>query len=219
MTSPSHLHTQARVQPINAYNHTYIIFAWTKQNNITLNPDKTTCTLFTPDPAEYKSNLDLKINNTALSMATHPKVLGLTLDQKLTYSKHIHNISVQAHKPLQMIKALTATGWGAQKETLMATYKAVMRPALEYASSIWSPLASSTSINKLQVMQNAAVRTATGCTQDTNLQHLHDETLIFHIHEHLQLHASQYKQKTQHPSYPLHKHTTYFNTPRLKHYL
>ena len=43
----------------------------------------------------------------------------------------------------------------------MATYKAVMRPALEYASSIWSPLASSTSINKLQVMQNAALRTAT----------------------------------------------------------
>ena len=32
-----------------------------------------------------------------------------------------------------MIKALTATGWGKQKETLMATYKAVMRPALEYA--------------------------------------------------------------------------------------
>ena len=98
----------------------------------------------------------------------------------------------------------------------MATYKAVMRPALEYASSVWSPIASSTSINKLQVMQNAALRTATGCTQDTNIQHLHDETLTLPIHEHLQLHASQYKQKTQHPSHPLHKHTTYFNTPRLK---
>ena len=33
---------------------------------------------------------------------------------------------------------------------------------LEYASSVWSPIASSTSINKLQVMQNAALRTATG---------------------------------------------------------
>ena len=42
----------------------------------------------------------------------------------------------------------------------MATYKAVMRPALEYASSVWSPIASSTSINKLQVMQNAAVGTS-----------------------------------------------------------
>ena len=47
---------------------------------------------------EYKSNLDLKINNTALHMATHPKVLGLTLDPKLTYNTHIHNISVQTHK-------------------------------------------------------------------------------------------------------------------------
>ena len=88
-----------------------------------------------------------------------------------------------------------------------------MRPPLEYASSIWSPLASSTSINKLQVMQNA------GCTtQDTNTQHMHDETLTLSIHDHLQLHASQYKQKTQHPSHPLHKHTTYFNTPRQKNY-
>ena len=74
----------------------------------------------------------------------------------------------------------------------MITYKVVMRPALEYASSIWSPLASSTSINKLQVIHNAALRTATGCTQDTDLQHLHDETLIRPI----QLYASQYKQKT-----------------------
>ena len=85
-----------------------------------------------------------------------------------------------------------------------------MRPALEYASSIWSPLASSTSIDKLQVMHNAALRTATGCTQDTNIQHLHDEAVTLPIRENLQLHASQYKQKTQHP---LH-HCT--NTPRLK---
>ena len=58
--------------------------------------------------------------------------------------------------------------------------------------------------------------TATGCTQGTNIQHLHDETLTLPIHEHLQLHASQFMQKTQQPSHPLHKHTTYFNSPRLK---
>ena len=49
-----------------------------------LNPDKTTCTLFTPDPAEYKSNLNLKIYNTALCLAPRPRVLSLTLDAKLT---------------------------------------------------------------------------------------------------------------------------------------
>ena len=140
----THTSTSAAKKYIQPYLHK--VFAWTKQNNLLLNSDKTTCTLFTPDPAEYTSNLDLIINNKALPMATHPKVLGLTLDPKL---------------------------------------------------------------NKLQVMQNTALRTATGCTQDTNIQHLHDETLTLPIHEHLQLHhASQYKQKTQHPSHPLHKHTT-----------
>ena len=49
----------------------------------------------------------------------------------------------------------------------------------------------------------------------TRHKHLHDETLTLPIHEHLQLHASQYKQKTQHPSHPLHKHTT--NIPKDPH--
>ena len=70
-----------------------------------------------------------------------------------------------------------------------------MRPALEYASSKWLPLASSTSISKLQVMQNVALRTATGCTQDSNIQHLHDETLTLPIRVNLQLHTSQFSRK------------------------
>ena len=105
----SHLHTSTSADKkyIQPYLHT--VFAWTKQNYLTLNPEKTTCTLFTPDSAAYKSNLDLKINNTALPMATHPTVLGPTLVPKLTYRTYIHNISVQAHTSLQMIKALAAT--------------------------------------------------------------------------------------------------------------
>ena len=98
--------THTSTSAANKYIQPYLqkVFAWTKQSNLILNPDKTTCTLFTPDPADYTSNLDLKIHNNALPMATHPKVLGLTLDPKLTYSTHIHTISVHAHKPLQMIK-------------------------------------------------------------------------------------------------------------------
>ena len=49
------------------------------QNNLTLNPDKTTCTLFPPDHAECKSNLDLKINTTHDNA---PKYYGLYLRPK-----------------------------------------------------------------------------------------------------------------------------------------
>ena len=90
-----------------------------------------------------------------------------------------------------------------------------MRPTLEYASSIWSPMASPTSINKLQVMQNAALRACTGCTHDTNIQHLHDETNILPIQKHLQLHASQVRQNAQYPSHPLYRYTTHNTSQRL----
>ena len=90
----------------------------------------------------------------------------------------------------------------------MATYKAVRTPALEYASSIWSPLASLTSINKLQIMQNTALRTATGCTQDRNTHTSHTRAPTAP--------RVTIQTKTQHSSHPLHKHTTYFNTTRLK---
>ena len=130
MTSPSH--PQAQVQPRNIYNHTYRKFCLdkTKQSHTESRQNNLHSTLFTPDSA-YMINLDLNIHNNALPMATHPTVLGLTFNPKLTYSTHIHNISVHARKPLQIIKSLTATGWGRQKERLMGTYKAVMRPALE----------------------------------------------------------------------------------------
>ena len=84
----THTSTSAAKKYIQPYLHK--VFAWTKQNNLFLNPDKTTCTLFTPDPAEYTSNLDLTINNKALPMATHPKVLffiGRILFRKKSYKK------------------------------------------------------------------------------------------------------------------------------------
>ena len=50
-------------------------------------------------------------------------------------------------------------------------------------------------------MQYAALRTATGCTQDTNIQHMHEETLLLTIHEHLQLKSYLHKVDTNsHPS-------------------
>ena len=54
-------YTQAREQPRNIYNYSYRkIFAWTKQNNLILNPDKTTCIMFTTNHAEYTCNMYLK---------------------------------------------------------------------------------------------------------------------------------------------------------------
>ena len=70
--------------------------------------------------------------------------------------------------------------------------------------------------NKLQITQNTAIRTATGCTTDTNTHHIHDKTHTLPIKEHLQLHASQIRQKSQHPTHSLHYTIIQQTTPRHK---
>ena len=82
----------------------------------------------------------------------------------------------------------------------------------------WSPNASKTNIDKLQIVHKVqnTLRIATGCTHDTNTQHLHDETNVLPIHQHLELHASQIRQKAQPPTHPLHKLTIHPHTHRLK---
>ena len=95
------------------------------------------------------------------------------------------------------------------------------------ASTIRSPNASETNIDKLQIVQKTALRIATVCTHDTNTQHLYDETNVLPIHQHLQRHASQIRQKapntptTQTDNPPTHTPTTQTDnppthTPRLK---
>ena len=202
---------QAKLQP-----YLQEIASWTHKNQLHLNPDKTTSTLFTPDPAEYSTQLTLNIDNVVIPTVKNPKILGLTFDPKLTYNSHISKTSDKARNTLKLLKALTSTKLGKQKETIVATYKAITRPILEYVSTICSPIASTTGITKLQTIQNMALRIATGCTSDTNIQHLHNETNILPQNAHLKLHSSQLRQKSQHPTHPLHKFTVLTENERHK---
>ena len=59
-----------------------------------------------------------------------------------------------------------------------------------------------------------ALRIATGCTADTNAQHLYKERKILPLKEHLKLHATRYIHKCQHNTHPLHKLTQQIDPPR-----
>ena len=188
---------------------------WTKDNDLKLNATKTMTTLFTPDPAEYSTQLRLTIDNIILPTETHPKILGLTLDPKLTFNRHIENTVTKAKNSLKIVKALTSTTWGKQKETLLVTYKTLTRPILEYGATIFSPTIKPTLTNKLQTVQNTALRTATGCTADTNTQHLHDETETLPIDQHCRLHTSILRHKAQYQDHALHELTLQPIPPRM----
>ena len=164
----------------------------------------------TPDPSKYNKLLNIHINNIPIPTTSNLTILGLTFDPKLKYSTHTYNTITKAKKTLNLLKLLTSTLWGKSKETLITIYKTLLLPIIEYANTIWSPIISSTSLNKLKKIQNAPLRSITGCTLDTNTQHLHSETKILPLQNHLKLHASQLTQKASHPLIP------YIHSPHKK---
>ena len=82
------------------------IYKWAITNNLHINSDKTTTTLLTPDTAKYSITLSLKLNNQTLPTTKHPKILGTTLDPKLTFSQHISVTITKVKQTLNIPKAL-----------------------------------------------------------------------------------------------------------------
>ena len=60
-----------------------------------------------------------------------------------------------------MLKALARSS-REQNETLLLTYNALGKSIASYAAPVWSTNASDSSYKKIQTVQNAALRTATG---------------------------------------------------------
>ena len=125
-------------------------------------------------------------------------------DTHLTFSPHISAVADRASSQIRLLKALAGTRWGQSKETLLLTYRSYIRPILSYAAPVWFPGASRTAIGKLQVVQNAALRVATGCLKMSPISHLHAETKVLPVSESLDLNCRQYLVSALRPSHPAH---------------
>jgi hypothetical protein len=133
------------------------IFNWTKNNVLMRNPDKFTATLFTTHTHKHNVTLNLKINNILIPTVKSSKIVGLTLDPCFNFSEHIKITKEKAESSIKIIKALTSTSWGKQKETLLATYKTFTLPVIEYARTLWYATASETNMQSLQTVQNSTL--------------------------------------------------------------
>ena len=112
------------------------------------------------------------------------------------------------------MKALAGSSWGQDPETLIITYKAIIRTVLEYAAPIWSPIISETSWKKLQVVQNHALRIITGCLTKSSETHLHRETKVLPIKPHSTMITKQYLASCFSSTHPGNKHLALPAPPR-----
>jgi hypothetical protein len=80
--------------------------------------------------------------------------------------------------------------------------------AFDYVCPVYYPNISDTSLKALQVIQNGALRTVTGCHMKTPIVHLHTECKELKVKDHLDLLSTQFLASAMRPSHTSHSVVT-----------
>ena len=190
------------------------IVEWAERNHLKISPAKSSVTLFTPWNRQFQTHPQVFLNGTALPLEKNPKILGVKLDPSLTFSPHVRDITQKCNNRLNILKALSGTSWGHQKETLAVTYGALIKPILTYAAPIWYPSTCTSNIQMLQSVQNKALRVICGSHKMADQGHLHAETKTLPIREELDLLCKQYLASSLRTTHPCHQQVTSEPGPR-----
>ena len=177
---------------------------WFKSVNLFISPSKSSATLFTTFSNELNRQLPITIEGEQVPTERQPKLLGITFDGLFTFKHHALSLKERMQKRNNVLKALTGSSWGKDKEVLLSTYKAINQSILNYGCPIWTPNLSDTHWQDLQSCQNAALRTATGCVKMSKVDHLHAEAKIMPVREHNEMLSKQYLLATQQADHPNH---------------
>ncbi|EZA53765.1 hypothetical protein X777_06661, partial [Ooceraea biroi] len=93
----------------------------------------------------------------------------LTFDSKLTWRTHLCNLKAECQRRLNIIKSIASCNWGADKTTILNSYKALVRSKLDYGSIVYAS-AKKYIIDIINPIHTAGLRLAIGAfrTSPTN---------------------------------------------------
>ena len=187
---------------------------------MSISAPKSSATLFTPWTRQVNATLYVKIGNDPVPTVKNPKLLGVVFDPLFTFAPHADRIAKRASAKLNILRALSDTSFGKDRDCLLLTYKLFIRSLFDYAAPITYPNYSNTSVEKLQRVQNRALRISLGCHAMSSVEHLHLEAGMLPVSDHLHLLSAQFLAKSLHPSHASFPFTTLDRGPRqLKHTL
>ena len=111
------------------------LHAWEEKWDMEFHPAK--CQHLTVTRKTKPVDLPLRLHSTTIPKTDHIKYLGVTVDSKLTWTRHIHNITAKANSTLGFAKRTLTTP---APDLRSLAYKQLVRPVLEYASGAWDSI-------------------------------------------------------------------------------
>jgi ribonuclease HI len=156
----------------------YAIEEWCRENELSLSHEKTHIIMFTRKQ-KWKLARPIKVNGKTVELRETTKFLGVTLDQKLTWTPHIVKQAKKAKGVLMMCKNAIGPTWGFTPATMKWIYTSIVRPMVTYAAAIWvNGLRTQKNIKVLSSIQRLSHLMVTGGHPSTPLKAL-DKLLGF----------------------------------------
>ncbi|GFT99153.1 RNA-directed DNA polymerase from mobile element jockey [Trichonephila clavipes] len=172
---------------------------WLTKWRIKINVSKRQAIIF--KIGHYRNRMQcLKLFRTNIPWTTNIEYLGVTLDSKLTFKNHLSKITCKFKQTLMMLLPLLNKNSTLSHNSKRQIYLQYLQPILTYACQIWG-CAAITNINKLQVLQNRALRIILNYPQFIARKYLHNDANIQPLNERIRTLAENFhSQISSHPN-------------------
>ena len=168
-----------------------LLAKWYKDNNLILNTNKTNYILFRRKQNKYNDEYSLKINETVLKRKKSVLLLGMHIDETMTWDTHYNFLKKKLNSALFILKQLK---YAISKTHLKMIYHALFESYLNYGCMLWTNTKRSnlSTIQKLQIKALKCMNHGKKTTFDK------EKILDIHQLQILSLHKFMYR---------IHKHT------------
>ena len=114
----------------------------------------------------------LFLNDSILPFEDSVKYLGITFDRKLTFDLHINEVVCSVKLRLNILKVVSGFNWGADRTCLLRMYQALCLSKIDYGCQVYGS-ACQTTLQKLDVVHNTALRICTGAYKTSPVESLY----------------------------------------------
>lgn len=157
--------------------------SWCNSWKLKLQPTKTELIHFSLHPRKkYKNPVLVKVGNTDIQPLEHTRYLGVILDKSLKWRKHLDHIETRTAPRISLLRFLSRSAQEPNVKTMINIYKSLIRTIIIYGypalltadKKVW---------DRLQVIQNKALRAALGVPIYTSVEYIHKISNIPKIHD------------------------------------
>ena len=128
---------------------------WFNNNQTTVNPDKFQSIVLSRQNVD---TFDVSVDGHTISRDNTLKILGVTLDDKLNFKAHIHNICQTASYQINALKRISKF---MNEHCRLSVYKSFINVNFNYCPIVWM-FCGKTHLNKLEKLQERAIATVYG---------------------------------------------------------